>query len=87
LLNNAEWGAVRASVKGLYPEGYAARANKMPLTGLQPSPDFAQTAAASRCWARNVTTPDQIDAALADALRIVREERRPALLNVAVLPD
>lgn len=87
VLNNEEWGAVRASVKGLYPEGYAAKANLMPLTALKPSPDFSITAAASRCWARNVTTPEELEFALADALRVVREDRRPALLNVAVLPD
>ena len=38
VLNNAEWGAVRQSVLGLYPDGQAARANRMPLTGLSPVP-------------------------------------------------
>src|SRR5690606_22172477 len=40
----AEWGAVRLSVLGLHPSGYAARANAMPLTQLAPSPDFAKVA-------------------------------------------
>ncbi len=40
VLNNAEWGAVRKSVVGLYPDGEAARTNQVPLTGLTPSPDF-----------------------------------------------
>jgi len=52
ILNNEEWGAVRASVGGMYPQGYAARANDMPLTALKPSPDFAVTASASRAWSR-----------------------------------
>jgi acetolactate synthase-1/2/3 large subunit len=87
VLNNAEWGAVRASVKGLYPEGYAARANGMPLTALQPSPDFTLIAAASRAWAKSVSDPAELDAAIAEALRVVREDRRCALLDVKVLPD
>ena len=87
VLNNAEWGAVRASVKGLYPDGYAAKANAMPLTALQPSPDFTQTAAASRAWAKSVATAAELPGALEEALKVVREERHQALLNVQVLPD
>jgi len=87
VLNNAEWGAVRASVKGLYPEGYAARANEMPLTALQPSPDFTATAAASRGWARRVTAAAELPGALQEALRVVRAEKRQALLDIKVLPD
>ncbi len=87
VLNNEEWGAVRASVAGLYPGGHAARANEMPLTALKPSPDFTQTAAASRAWSRRVTDPAEVPAAIAAALTVVREERRQALLDIRVLPD
>lgn len=87
ILNNEEWGAVRASVAGTYPNGWAARANEMPLTALKPSPDFALTAQASRGWSRTVTEPEELEGAIAEALRVVREERRQALLNVKVLPD
>lgn len=87
ILNNEEWGAVRASVGGLYPGGHAARSNEMPLTALKPSPDFTLTAQASRGWSRAVTEPEELQPAIAEALRVVREERRQALLNVKVLPD
>lgn len=87
ILNNEEWGAVRASVGGLYPGGQAARANEMPLTSLKPSPDFTLTAEASRAWAKAVTDPAELEGAIAEALRVVRVERRQALLNVKVLPD
>ena len=43
VLNNAEWGAVRQSVLGVYPDGYARAANAMPLTSLRPTPDFARS--------------------------------------------
>ncbi|TCS67331.1 acetolactate synthase-1/2/3 large subunit [Primorskyibacter sedentarius] len=86
ILNNAEWGAVRQSVSQLYPEGHAARANNMPLTSLSPVPDFTQTAKASRAWTQEVTDPDEVAGAIEDALRVVLEERRLALLNIRVLP-
>jgi acetolactate synthase-1/2/3 large subunit len=87
ILNNAEWGAVRASVTGLYPDGAAARANVMPLTALAPSPDFAAVACASRAWARTVSDPADLREALEAALAAVTEDRRPALLDLHVLPD
>jgi acetolactate synthase I/II/III large subunit len=87
VLNNEEWGAVRASVTGLYPGGHASRANRMPLTALAPSPDFTRTAAASRAWTRRVARADEVPDALAAALRVVREERRQAFLEVATLPQ
>jgi len=87
ILNNEEWGAVRASVTGLYPSGFASRANEMPLTALKPSPDFTNVAAASRAWARKVTDPDELPKVIDQALRVVRENRRVALLDVRVLPD
>jgi acetolactate synthase-1/2/3 large subunit len=84
--NNEEWGAVRASVGGLYPDGFAAKANEMPLTALKPSPDFVRTAEASRAWARRVTDPHEVEAAIGEALAVTRSGRL-ALLDVAVLPD
>ncbi len=85
VLNNEEWGAVRNSVAALYPDGYAARANVMPLTSLSPSPEFTQSAAASRCWARRVDHTEDLDQALAEALHVVRVERRQALLDVRIV--
>jgi acetolactate synthase I/II/III large subunit len=84
VLNNEEWGAVRNSVAALYPEGYAARANVMPLTSLSPSPEFTHSAAASRCWARRVDHTEELDRALREALHVVRVERKPALLDVRI---
>lgn len=87
VLNNEEWGAVRRSVTDLYPEGHAARANKMPLTALKPSPDFLKTAAASRAWTRRVTRAEDVPDALEAALQAVTEDRRCSLLEVRILPS
>jgi acetolactate synthase I/II/III large subunit len=84
ILNNTEWAAVRYSVLGLYPDGYAARANRMPLTSLQPSPSFVKVAEASRAWAVQVKTAEELPQAFDDAIRHIREKRSMALVEVMI---
>ena len=68
----------------LYPTGYAAKADDIPLTGLAPSPDFALVARACRAHAETVTDGDALPAALARAIDVVTVEHRQALLDVRV---
>lgn len=84
ILNNAEWGAVRLSVAHMYPHGHATRANKMPLTGLSPSPDFAKVAEASDAWARKVTDASALPGILEEAINEVMVNKRTALLDVQI---
>lgn len=84
VLNNGEWGAVRQSVAGLYPGGQAARANAMPLTRLDPSPDFAAIAAASRAHAERVEDGAALPEALARAIAVATGERRQVLLDLRI---
>ena len=56
----------------------------MPITSLEPLPDFCKIAEASRGWAARAETADQLMAALREAARIIREERRQALIEVKV---
>ena len=84
VLNNSEWGAVRQSVLGLYPDGHAARANRMPLTSLHPSPDFAKVAEASRGYAVTVDRSEALPTALADAIRHIETNRTQALVEVKI---
>ncbi|MDO5659106.1 MAG: thiamine pyrophosphate-requiring protein [Paracoccus sp. (in: a-proteobacteria)] len=82
VLNNSEWGAVRESVIGLYPDGHAARANVMPLTSLNPTPDFAAIARASRAWAATVEDSADLPQALEDALAHIGKRQSHALLEI-----
>lgn len=86
VVNNAEWGAVRQSVLGIYPDGHAAKANRMPLTGLSPIPDFVRVAEASRAYARTVSDGAELEAELAKAIRHIETNRTLALLDVRVRP-
>ena len=79
VLNNNEWGAVRQSVTGMYPDGYAAKTNQMPLTGLKPSPDFTKVAEASRAW---VDLPEILRQAIAH----IDTNRTHALVEVTIAP-
>ena len=84
ILNNEEWGAVRASVEGLYPSGNARMENETPMTSLRPSPDFTQTAAASRAHTQTITDGADLPAALKRAIEVATTERRQVLLNIAI---
>ena len=78
------WGAVRGSTLGIYPKGHAARANVMPITSLEPMPDFCKVAEASRAWTARVEHPDELASTLREAARIIREEKRQVLIEVKV---
>ena len=84
VLNNAEWGAVRQSVTGIYPDGYAAKSNDMPLVGLSPSPDFTKVASASRAWTATVTDGKDLPSVLAEAIRHIDETRTQALVEIKI---
>jgi len=87
VLNNREWGAVRQSVAGLYPDGHAVRANTRPLTALQPTPDFALTAKASRAYTETVGDGAGLPAALDRAIAAALGDRRQVLLDLHIAPD
>ena len=86
VLNNREWGAVRQSVLGTYPDGYASRVNQMPLVSLDPTPDFTKVAEASRAWTAKVDAPGDLAGVLAAAIEHVRTKRTQALVEISVAP-
>jgi acetolactate synthase I/II/III large subunit len=84
VLNNAKWHAVRQSVLDIYPAGYAARANTMPLISLEPSPDFTKVAQASRAWTTRVDRGSDLPAVLSAAIDHVTFQRSHALVDIRV---
>lgn len=86
VLNNAEWGAVRQSVLGIYPGGYAAKTNRMPLTSLAPTPDFTAVASASRAWTALVENGDDLEATLTAAIEHIETKNTHALVEIRVRP-
>ena len=86
VLNNQEWGAVRQSVIGIYPNGYAAKTNQVPLVSLEPTPDFTKVAQASRAWTARVDEAAQLPGVLAAALEHIAANRTQALVEIRVRP-
>ncbi len=85
--NNGGWDAVRAEALAAYPDGAAARSTTVPLTDLGPMPDFCAVAGASRTWTRRVETYGDLKPALAEAVEVIRSERRQVMLDVSVAPE
>jgi acetolactate synthase I/II/III large subunit len=83
ILNNHGYGAVSHSVTDLYPTGYAAKADAVPLTELTPTPDFKLVAESCRAWAETVSTPEQLPGAIDRALAHV-DAGRQAVLDVHI---
>ncbi|MBM3502565.1 MAG: thiamine pyrophosphate-requiring protein [Alphaproteobacteria bacterium] len=82
IFNNRMWGAVNRATKFMYPEGFAAKSNDVPLTLLEPTPDYEKVVAASDGLGIQVTEPEALLPALQQALQAVRRERRQAVVNV-----
>ena len=82
IFNNASWGAVARATRAMYPDGYAARANQMPLTRFEPVPEYAGIARACGLWADSVEDPALLPDALGRAFAEIRTNKRCAVLDV-----
>jgi acetolactate synthase I/II/III large subunit len=84
VFNNARWAAVHRSTLAMYPNGVAAGMKEPPFATLEPSPRFEKTVEASGGYGVRVTDPQALLPALQTALKIVKEEKRQALVNVCL---
>jgi acetolactate synthase I/II/III large subunit len=82
IFNNRTWNAVKRAVQSFAHDGWAVRTGSMPLTALEPAPDYELVCQASGGHGERVEDPAQLPDALRRALRIVKEEKRQVLLNV-----
>ncbi len=82
IFNNRGWKSPKLSALAVHPTGYASKANALD-TSFDPPVDYVALAAASGgAWGLQIREADQVDAALAEALRQVREEKRSAVLDL-----
>ena len=87
IYNNECWGAVRKTTEGLFPKGWAKKTGVFPLSDLKPSPAYEKIVEAHGGYGERVERPDQVRPALQRALKVVREEKRQAVLNVICKRD
>jgi acetolactate synthase-1/2/3 large subunit len=82
IFNNRGWKSPTLSALAVHPSGYAAHADRLD-TSFEPSPDYIGIAAAAGgAWGRQLRLCAEVDAALAEAFRVVREEKRCAVLDI-----
>jgi len=84
IANNARWAAVHRSTLSTYPKGYAAGEKQPPFATLEPSPRFEHVVQASGGYGERVSEPKELMPALERALKVVREQKRQAVLNVCL---
>ncbi len=84
IANNARWAAVHRSTLSTYPKGFAAETKEPPFATLEPSPRFEHVVRASGGHGERVSEPQLLMPALEKALKIVKEEKRQAVLNVCL---
>jgi acetolactate synthase-1/2/3 large subunit len=82
VFNNRTWNAVKRAVQTYARDGWAVRTDSMPLTALEPSPDYEMICRASGGHGEKVEDPAALADALRRGLRIVEEEKRQVVLNV-----
>jgi acetolactate synthase-1/2/3 large subunit len=82
VFNNRTWNAVKRAVQTYARDGWAVRTDSMPLTALEPSPDYEMICRASGGHGEKVEDPAALADALRRGLRIVKEEKRQVVLNV-----
>ena len=80
--NNRGWKAPKLSTLAIHPQGFAAKSSELGAD-FAPPPDYSGIAAAAGgAFARVVKQSCELDAALDEAFRVVREEQRCAVLDV-----
>jgi acetolactate synthase-1/2/3 large subunit len=82
VFNNARYGAVRRATLSMYGQGTASENDGRLMADLDPSPDFEKLAEASGGYGERVERPGDLPDAIARALKVLRTEKRQALLNV-----
>ena len=74
IYNNRGWNAPKFSALAVHPDGFASRAKDLDLS-FDPPPDYSGIAAAAGgAYARVVKRPQDVEAAVAEGLRVVLEE-------------
>jgi len=81
IYNNRGWKAPKFSALAVHPDGFASRAADLDLS-FDPPPDYSGIAAAAGgAFARIVKRPQDVEAAVAEGLRVVLEEQRCAVID------
>lgn len=80
--NNGIWNAVQSATRGLAPDGWAVKTDNFPVTTLHQPMNYEMICQAAGGYGERVEDPADVPAAIDRALKVVKQEKRQALLNV-----
>ncbi|KAI0369408.1 thiamine diphosphate-binding protein [Pilatotrama ljubarskyi] len=88
VLNNRGWFSPKYSMRSVHPDGLGSVASGEKLTvgfGQEDNVDYAGVAAAAGgAWAKQVARADELKGVFEEAVRVVREERRCAVIDCII---
>jgi thiamine pyrophosphate-dependent acetolactate synthase large subunit-like protein len=89
VLNNKGWNAPRKSMLLVHPNGLGSKSTNEELNiSFKPTPDYAGIAKAASggiCWAGIASDAKSLDEKLKEAVRVVTEEGRSAVLDAQIM--
>jgi len=85
IMNNEQWGAVKRNTRAMYPDGFAVKSNREPLTFFEGDMAFEKAVEISGGYGARVQDPAELPKALERAVDVVQGEGRAAVLNVATV--
>ena len=86
VFNNGMWEEVEGAALRVFPDGHAARSNRMPVADLGPTARYEHMMNIYGGYGECVETPEALPGALERAIHAVKIEQRQALLNLIVGP-
>lgn len=82
ICNNGGWNATQMATRSVHPQGWSVRTENFPFGRFGMQPAYEMFVQACGGYGEAVRTPQELPAALQRALKVVREEKRQALINV-----
>ena len=80
--DNGGWNAPQKATRALHPKGWAVRTENFPFTRFTVQPAYEMFVQAYGGYGVQVRKPSELPSALAQALKVVKEERRQAVVHV-----
>jgi len=82
VFNNQMWGAVKRNTREVYPDGFAAKSNREPLTYFESGTRFEKAVEVADGYGEQVDSAAELPKALDRALNAMAKNNCQALLNI-----
>ncbi|TAK07928.1 thiamine pyrophosphate-requiring protein [bacterium] len=80
--DNGGWNSPQKATRAVHPKGWAVRTEHFPLTRFTVQPAYEMFVQAYGGYGVRVTEPKEVPSALAKAMKVVKEEKRQAVVHL-----